>query len=164
MRTFNASSLTPTHFFLLVLLIGVMATVLLPNMELGVWCQKAFTLLGALFMSSATVIALVVQRQFKRAGVSYRPNMPPEKLLVTALFAWSRNPVYVALIVLMIALGFLFYSLYFLGCSVVLFFLLDWYVKQVEEPLLEQTFALSYAQYCAQTPRWLLVRAYRCTK
>lgn len=83
------------------------------------------------------------------------PTSPPKKLVVKGVYKYSRNPMYVS--VLFILLGYFFISgsfllLLYLVLAVVFFSL---FISLYEEPILKKKFGKSYSEYCKRTPRWL---------
>src|SRR5262245_53610243 len=83
------------------------------------------------------------------------PVAPPRKLVVTGLYRHVRNPIYVAILAVILGQALLFGdgrliiydALFWLGCHV--------FVMAYEEPTLAQTFGEVYAAYRANVPRWI---------
>lgn len=70
-------------------------------------------------------------------------------------FAWSRNPIYVAMVLLLVGVGLFANSSWFLGLAVVDFVALDRGVIPHEEAFLAEHFGERYAAYRAKVRRWL---------
>jgi protein-S-isoprenylcysteine O-methyltransferase Ste14 len=80
---------------------------------------------------------------------------PPKKLIINGLYRYTRNPIYLG--ALMILLG---YMLWFGSGLIFLYFLLFVLAYQilitlVEEPLLRNMFGQDYEAYYQQVGRWL---------
>ena len=83
------------------------------------------------------------------------PIAPPEKLVVTGLYRYVRNPMYVAVIGIILGQALLFAdgrlllyaALFWLACHA--------FVVAYEEPTLRRTFGAAYATFCANVPRWI---------
>ena len=95
-------------------------------------------------------------REFYVAGRgTFAPWAPPQKLVVTGLYRYSRNPIYIAvgLVLCGWALGFHSRALTVYALVVILAF----HVRVVlgEEPWLARTHGEKWVQYKARVPRWL---------
>jgi protein-S-isoprenylcysteine O-methyltransferase Ste14 len=83
------------------------------------------------------------------------PIAPPRLLVVSGLYRYVRNPIYVAIVAVILGQGLLFADgrLLTYGAGLWLFFHLAVLVN--EEPTLRQSFGAEYEIYCANVPRWL---------
>src|SRR3974390_86269 len=83
------------------------------------------------------------------------PIAPPRKLVVSGLYRYVRNPIYVAVVAVILGQAVLFADgrLLWYGALLLLFFL--FWVVMIEEPTLRQSFGAEYESYCAIVPRWL---------
>jgi protein-S-isoprenylcysteine O-methyltransferase Ste14 len=83
------------------------------------------------------------------------PIAPPQNLVVTGLYRHVRNPIYVALVAVILGqavlLGewrlILYSVLFWLACHV--------FVVMYEEPTLKRTFGAEYEAFRANVPRWI---------
>jgi len=83
------------------------------------------------------------------------PIAPPKELVVSGMYKYVRNPMYVGVILMLIAyfLWFGFWSLliytaaFFLACHL--------FVLNYEEPTLKKKFGRSYTNYMKSAPRWI---------
>lgn len=83
------------------------------------------------------------------------PYDPPQVLVVTGPFRWVRNPMYLAVLTVLVGETMLLDSTVLsihLACTA-LFFLLG--VQFWEEPGLRRRFGSAYDEYCREVPRWL---------
>lgn len=83
------------------------------------------------------------------------PWAPPKHLVTIGLYRVSRNPMYVAVLLIIAAwaLGFRSVALAFYGAGVAAMFHLR--VITYEEPWLARTFGPAWLAYRARVPRWL---------
>lgn len=83
------------------------------------------------------------------------PVFPTQHLVVTGLFRYVRNPMYIAVASVILGQGLLFASVPLLkyGAAVAIGFHL--FVLLYEEPTLRRAFGPEYDQFCANVPRWL---------
>ncbi|MBZ5624476.1 MAG: isoprenylcysteine carboxylmethyltransferase family protein, partial [Acidobacteriia bacterium] len=83
------------------------------------------------------------------------PVFPTRHLVVTGLYRYVRNPMYVAVVSAILGQGLIFGNVTLLeyGGLVWLFFHL--FVLAYEEPTLESSFGSEYKSFCAEVPRWI---------
>jgi protein-S-isoprenylcysteine O-methyltransferase Ste14 len=83
------------------------------------------------------------------------PIAPPRNLVVTGLYRYVRNPIYVALVAIILGQAMLMgdWRLVVYGALLWLFFHV--WVVAIEEPTLEQTFGEKYEAFRAAVPRWI---------
>ncbi len=83
------------------------------------------------------------------------PIAPTQRLVVTGLYRYVRNPIYVAVVAVILGQALLFGdgrllwygALFWLACHV--------FVVAYEEPTLERTFGAEYVAFRANVPRWI---------
>jgi protein-S-isoprenylcysteine O-methyltransferase Ste14 len=107
---------------------------LLLGVGLYVWCAGAFTFIGR-----GTPAPIDAPRVFVTQG-AYR---------------WVRNPMYVAVLLVVIGEAILFRSLLLAGYALLLWATFHTFVVFVEEPQLVRRFGASYETYVHTVPRWL---------
>lgn len=79
----------------------------------------------------------------------------PRRLVAAGPYAWVRNPIYVAALVVVIGEAWLFFSLPLLvyaGAAALFFHL---FVIGYEEPTLHRRFGKTYDEYLQTVPRWI---------
>ncbi len=112
--------------------------------------------LGFALLMAGLVLLLWCVRDFYVAGRgTLAPWAPPQQLVVVGLYRYARNPMYVA--VLTIVLG---WSLAFTSASLALYALvlaLAFHLRVVlhEEPTLKRKFGEGYERYRKIVPRWI---------
>ena len=83
------------------------------------------------------------------------PIAPPRILVVTGLYRYVRNPIYVALVATILGQGVLLGDWRLIVYGAVLWLFFHVAVVAFEEPTLEQTFGSEYAAFRAAVPRWI---------
>jgi protein-S-isoprenylcysteine O-methyltransferase Ste14 len=83
------------------------------------------------------------------------PIAPTRTLVVSGLYRFVRNPMYVAVSALIFGQAVLFASWGVALYGVVIGAAFDTFVRLYEEPTLRQAYGAEYVAYCAATPRWL---------
>lgn len=95
-------------------------------------------------------------RDFYVAGRgTLAPWAPPQQLVVVGLYRWSRNPMYVAVLLILIGWAWAFGSSglgIYAACVAVAFHAR---VLLGEEPWLAKTHGQAWADYTRRVPRWL---------
>ena len=82
------------------------------------------------------------------------PHDPPRELVTTGPYARSRNPMYVAVVAVVVGLAVANGSLALLAYALVLGASFHRRVVRFEEPVLASDFGDAYAAYRARVPRW----------
>ena len=111
---------------------------------------------GAVLIAVALPVLLNSFARFALEGLGTpAPVLPPEHLVVTGLYRYVRNPMYVAVTSIILGQALLFgnASLAVYGAFVWLAFHL--FVLLYEEPTLRRTFGSEYERFCAAVPRWI---------
>lgn len=91
------------------------------------------------------------------------PIDPPKHLVVSGLYRYVRNPMYVGVLAIILGWDTLYESsalFYYFALMWVLFYLV---VLIYEEPILRSRFGESYENYCKRVRRWIPGRKYSQT-
>ena len=105
----------------------------------------------------ASIIGFLALYDFYIHKTTFHPNTPEKTTTVvnTGIYAFSRNPMYIALVLTLFALGF-----YLQNISV--FFMIPFFIAYItqyqikpEERVLTELFTQEYKDYCANVRRWL---------
>ena len=107
-------------------------------------------------MILGTVLLLWCVRDFYVAGKgTLAPWSPPRNLVVVGLYRWSRNPMYIAVLLILIgwALAFESRGLWTYVAGIAVAFHLR--VVLYEEPWLARTHGTAWDKYRARVRRWL---------
>jgi len=83
------------------------------------------------------------------------PVAPPTRLVVTGLFRWVRNPIYVGLIATILGEALVLGDGGMLAYAAILWLFFHAWVVAVEEPALSASFGEEFATFKAHVPRWL---------
>jgi protein-S-isoprenylcysteine O-methyltransferase Ste14 len=83
------------------------------------------------------------------------PIFPTRNLVVTGLYRYVRNPIYVAVVSTILGQGLFFGNVTLLEYGALVWFLFHLFVLAYEEPTLRATFGAEYRTFCAQVPRWI---------
>tara|TARA_B110000444_G_C18717366_1_gene536718 strand:- start:119 stop:577 length:459 start_codon:yes stop_codon:yes gene_type:complete len=90
---------------------------------------------------------------------SYKENPKPQsntkKIIKTGIFAYSRNPMYLAFILFHFSMFLTFENVAYFLSSIGLFVWINTYVIPVEEDFLKEKFGDDYNRYLDAVKRWL---------
>ena len=80
---------------------------------------------------------------------------PPKHLVVCGIYKYTRNPMYIAVISVLISEVILFKNLHLLIYLIIGTIILHLFVVFYEEPRLSNQFGEDYKRYCKSVPRWM---------
>jgi len=116
----------------------------------------AFRILGALMIAAGLPVLLDSFARFAIQGLGTpAPVAPPQRLVVTGLYRYVRNPMYVAVSLLILGQGLLFGSASLLQYGFIVWLGFFAFVLLYEEPTLRRKFGDEYAEYSIRVPRWI---------
>jgi protein-S-isoprenylcysteine O-methyltransferase Ste14 len=110
---------------------------------------------GIVLIVLAPVLALLALRTMKAAGTNVHPSQPALALVRGGPFRFTRNPMYLALCLLQVALGFFLNDLITLLFVVPLAVIFHYGVILGEERYLTAKFGEPYLQYKREARRWI---------
>ena len=83
------------------------------------------------------------------------PVAPTQKLVITGLYRYVRNPMYLAVSAVIFGQALLFGDWRLICYGVVFFIVCHVFVVSYEEPTLRQTYGADYDTFRAHVPRWV---------
>ena len=110
------------------------------------------------------LIGLIVSLIFFFSGFnlfkSYNENPIPtsdtNRIIKTGIFAYTRNPIYLALVLFQFSMFLVFENVMYILSSLGLFIWLNNYVIKAEEDYLKNKFGDEFDHYCGAVKRWLI--------
>ena len=147
-RVFIPPPLFPVGFILLGVLLERFWPLTIPEGRLVYWLGHGLALAGL-----AVVIYTVIR--FRRAATAFRPNKPTSTIITDGIFGFSRNPVYLTLLVLQLAVALILNTYWIMITMPLTVAGLDLYVIRREEEYLSRKFGRAYDDYKARVRRWL---------
>ena len=141
--------------FAFLVLPGVVAFAI-PLLLLAPPLPAPFSTSGAAIVAAGIVLLLWCVGEFYVNGKgTLAPWSPPRHLVTTGLYRFSRNPMYVGVLVILAGWAAGFRSLALAIYAVIVAIAFHLRVLQHEEPWLERTFGGAWQRYRAAVPRWL---------
>lgn len=83
------------------------------------------------------------------------PVFPTRHLVVQGFYRYVRNPIYLAVVSVILGQGMIFGNLNLLIYGVLAWLSTHLFVVTHEEPTLRKTFGAEYDDFCANVPRWV---------
>jgi protein-S-isoprenylcysteine O-methyltransferase Ste14 len=116
----------------------------------------AFRILGVLLMAAGFPILLDSFARFAIQGFGTpAPVFPTRQLVVSGLYRYVRNPMYVAVVSLILGQGLFFGNIRVLEYGIVIWAAFHLFVLVYEEPTLRSTYGAEYDVFCANVHRWV---------
>jgi protein-S-isoprenylcysteine O-methyltransferase Ste14 len=142
--------------FAVIVLPGVMGFLLPLAVIEPVWQREIAVSPGLAIVGAGTALLLQCVREFYVAGKgTLAPWSPPKHLVVTGPFRWSRNPIYVAMLVVLIGWAVTYWSRALAVYTVVMCVVFHIRTILGEEPRLAREFGDQWRRYVRRVPRWI---------
>ena len=117
---------------------------------------SAFHLLGVALIVAGVPMLLDSFARFAVQGLGTpAPVLPTKHLVVSGLYRYVRNPMYVGVVATVLGQGLLFGNVRLLSYGILLWVTFHLFVLGYEEPKLRKTFGEEYVMFCAAVPRWI---------
>jgi protein-S-isoprenylcysteine O-methyltransferase Ste14 len=114
--------------------------------------------MGLVLIVCGVAVYFLCLFEFMRAKGTPAPIDPPKELVVRGLYRYTRNPMYVGVLCLVLGQAVTLPSLPLLFYAGVLFVAFHLFVVLYEEPKLTKMFGESYRNYRHTVPRWFVMR------
>jgi protein-S-isoprenylcysteine O-methyltransferase Ste14 len=113
-------------------------------------------LVGVLLIAAGLPVLLDSFTRFALQGVGTpAPIFPTRHLVVSGWYQYVRNPIYVAVVSLILGQGLFFASVRVLEYGIAVWVGFYLAVLIYEEPTLRQSYGPEYEDFCANVPRWI---------
>jgi|SRR2546427_6843383 len=109
---------------------------------------------GTLIVVGSAVI-LWAARMFNKAGTTIKPFKEPSKLVVGGPYRWSRNPIYLGMVFILIGVGVVLGTLSPFMIVPLFIYLIRKRFILPEEAMLDKSCGFAYAEYKRRIRRWL---------
>jgi protein-S-isoprenylcysteine O-methyltransferase Ste14 len=142
----------PPLYFVAGFLVGVALELMFPTSWPPFGIRLAATLLAGVAWLVLDGAAMVL---FRRAETSMVPMNPTTALVTSGPYRFTRNPMYLGMAFLYVALAFALGVIWALAILPAVVVIVDRFVIAREEPYLERKFGQAYRDYKARVRRWL---------
>lgn len=136
--------------------------IILSRMDSGIQQWSRFQWSGMLLIGVGSSILFWCIYAFARQGKgTLSPVDPAKRLVISGLYRYTRNPMYVGVTVVLLGETLFFGSIPLLFYTGLVFLGFNLFIRLYEEPYLGKQFGDEYEQYCKQVGRWLPGRPYQ---
>lgn len=120
----------------------------LPSFEMGMG-------VGGSLLLAAVCVAVAALSELRRHGTTVEPGQRPTALVTSGIFSFTRNPLYLALLLVLLSLAVMVNSLWLVVSAGLLWLALHRVVVRAEERVIEQVFGEEYTAYRRRVRRWV---------
>jgi len=118
--------------------------------------MPVFRFAGGMLITLGSIGLLDSFVRFAVQGVGTpAPVFPTRHLVVTGLYRYVRNPMYVAVVSAILGQGLIFGNVTLLEYGGVVWLLFHLFVLVYEEPTLTASFGFEYSVFRSEVPRWI---------
>lgn len=117
----------------------------------GAWADFA----GGLLVGAGLVLVALAFAEFRRHKTTVVPHRDPDRLVQTGVFTRTRNPIYLADVLILSGLILRWDAVLSLPLVPVLLWVLERRFVIPEENRMRRKFRHDFARYCQKTRRWV---------
>jgi protein-S-isoprenylcysteine O-methyltransferase Ste14 len=153
-RNFFKGIIPPPIIFFALILIGFIAQWLYPfNLMFHAWPTRL--IIGIPLFTASGLIAINALLIMKKNKTAISFNNPTTKFITEGSFRFTRNPLYLSLLLVMGSIVIIANSTWHLIALILLFLFFNFSVVAREEQYLENCFGEEYTQYKKRVRRWI---------
>lgn len=112
-------------------------------------------IIGASLIVLGLGIVLIAKVKMERAKTNIEPWKPTTAIITDGIYSYSRNPVYIAMVVIFFGVKLIFNSVWFTPFLVLVLLAMQYGVVLREERYLEKKFGDEYLNYKKKVRRWI---------
>ncbi len=142
----------PTTYLLVAILFCVVLHFLVPILYI---MPSPWNLIGLIPLFFGLWINLSADRAFKKAETTVKPFEESNALIQDGVFRWSRNPMYLGFVAILLGISVILRSLSPYIAVVVFVVLIDLMFIRVEEQMLEEKFGDGWKRYRSGVRKWM---------
>ena len=117
---------------------------------------SGFRVIGAVMIAAGIAVVLDSFARFALQGLGTpAPILPTSHLVVSGLYQYVRNPMYVGVLAIILGQGLLFGDGRLFAYGVLLWLAVHIFVVGYEEPTLRRSFGPDYEVFRRNVPRWI---------
>ena len=151
-KTMNRKPLLPPFYFLVAILLMAAFHCILPVKRI---IPSPFTCLGVLPILFGGWLSIWSDQLFKKTGTTVKPFEKSSTLLTHGPYRFSRHPMYLGMMVILLGIAILLGSITPFISVVVFVIVIDRAFIVMEEKMMKETFGNAYGEYKKHVRRWL---------
>lgn len=142
----------PPVYFLLAIAFMLALHFVLPVWK---WLHWPWNLIGIVPITAGLAIVLIADHQFKTHGTTVKPFHPSSRLVTDGMFHYTRNPMYLGMVIILLGIGICLSSITPLIVVPVFICVITVKFIRAEEQSLEQQFVQAYTGYRSRVRQWI---------
>ena len=115
-----------------------------------------FNMMGLIGLIISAIFFFSGFNLFKSYKEDPKPTSDTNRLIKTGIFAYTRNPIYLAFVLFNFSMFLVFENVMYFLSSLGLFIWINSYVIKSEEDYLKNKFGDEFVRYCGAVKRWLI--------
>jgi protein-S-isoprenylcysteine O-methyltransferase Ste14 len=144
--------IVPPVYFIAAIIVMILLHRFLPIVH---WLHAPWRYVGAIPLLAGVLLGAPSAAQFIKRGTQLRPAPGSSALVTSGAFRFTRNPMYVGMVLLVLGIAILLGSLSPLIVPVLLAVILQTQFIVHEEKWMEQRFGAEYREYKNRVHRWV---------
>ena len=142
----------PPIIFLCFLILGYCLNLFYP---IGVVERPLSTIISAIFFVYAALTAGLAFFYMIKSGTNVDVRKPANTIVTISVYSYSRNPMYLSIVILLVAFALLFNALWIALVIPLFIIAMQKGVIEKEEAYLENKFGNEYLEYKNRVRRWI---------
>lgn len=119
------------------------------------WLAWPWRWVGMVFILKGVLLAVTARSKFLKHKTTVRPFQESDALVTEGPFAWTRNPMYTGMLLVLSGEAFMFGTLGPWLVVPAMWFVLSRLFIRKEEAGMRLQFGSAYEEYCLRVKRWL---------
>ena len=144
--------LMPTTYLLISILMMVALHFLIPLVQV---IPMPWNVFGIVPVTAGVALNLIADNAFREVRTTVKPFEESSTLVTNGVFRFSRNPMYLGFMLILLGIALILGSLTPFAIVPVFAILMDQVFIQVEEGMLEVKFGQAWLEYKAKARRWI---------
>jgi len=140
---------------LIALVLVIISFILHLKFPIATIVSYPYNLLGIIGILLGFKISFQGKNVFKRLGVLLRPGSKSDRLVVDGPFRYTRNPMYLGFVIMLVGISFILGSVSAFLAPVVFFLVIHFTFIPFEEKLMKKQFGKEYLEYKNRVRKWV---------
>ena len=133
----------------------VMITIALQIISYLVEFPTIRKVLGIVSIIGGFAFAFISLQTLRLGGTTYKQALKPTKLITTGVYKYTRNPVYLGMVIILSGVAILTNTLCATMATLFFYYVIDAYYIPSEESICKEIFKEEFTVYAEKTPRWI---------
>jgi protein-S-isoprenylcysteine O-methyltransferase Ste14 len=153
-KQYFKGTVPPPVIFFVLLIFGYAANRIISlDFIFSAWAVRLLVGMPILMISGIIATTATIIMKENKTAINY--NNPTTKFLTKGPFGFTRNPLYLSLLLAMCAIAVIANSLWYLIFLVIMFFVFNFGIVAREEQYLTKCFGDEYIRYKNKVRRWI---------